>query len=88
MRSLEAIRSHVELLVEHIGHLEPHQVHDATMAPHISERIADGACAEMVNRTLEVARTILHRPVGRARDPRRRLSKDGRLCYISHTGPN
>jgi hypothetical protein len=34
-----------ELLVEHIGHLEPHQVHDATLAPLISKRIADGVCA-------------------------------------------
>jgi hypothetical protein len=37
MRSLEAMRIHVELLVTHIGHLEPHQVHDATLAPLISE---------------------------------------------------
>jgi hypothetical protein len=43
MRSLEAIRIHVQLLVEYIGQLEPHQVHDATLAaPLISLRIADG----------------------------------------------
>jgi integrase len=68
MRSLEAIRIHVELLVEHIGHLEPHQVHDATLAPLISERIADGVCAVTINRTLEVARTILHRAPRSYRD--------------------
>jgi hypothetical protein len=32
MRSLEAVRVHAQLLVEHIGHLEPHRVHDATLA--------------------------------------------------------
>jgi hypothetical protein len=61
MRSLEAMRIHVQRLVEHIGHLEPHQVHDATLAPLISERIAAGVCATTINRTLQVARTILHR---------------------------
>jgi integrase len=73
MRSLEAIRIHVELLVEHIGHLEPHQVHDATLAPLISERIADGVCAVTINRTLEVARTILHRAARSYRDENGRL---------------
>ena len=58
MRSIEAIRIHVRLLVQHIGHLEPHQVHDATLAPFISARIADGASATTINRSLEVARTI------------------------------
>lgn len=31
MRSLEVVRVHVRLLVEHIGHLAPHQVHDAPL---------------------------------------------------------
>jgi integrase len=68
MRSLEAIRIHVQLLVENIGHLEPHQVHDATLAPLISQRIADGVTAITINRTLEVARTILHRAARSYRD--------------------
>jgi hypothetical protein len=68
MRSLEAIRIHVQLLVRHIGHVEPHQVHDATLAPLISERIADGVTAITINRTLEVARTILHRAARSYRD--------------------
>ena len=68
MRSLEAMRIHVQLLVEHIGHLEPHQVHDATLAPLISQRIADGVTATTINRTLEVARTILHRAARSYRD--------------------
>jgi len=57
MRSLEATRIHVQLLVKHVGHLEPHQVHDATLVPLISERIADGVTAITINRTLEIART-------------------------------
>jgi hypothetical protein len=68
MRSIEAIRVHVRLLVKHIGHLEPHQVHDATLAPFISARIADGASATTINRRLEVARTILHRAARSYRD--------------------
>jgi integrase len=68
MRSVEAMRIHVQLLVEHIGHLEPHQVHDATLAPLISERIAAGVCTTTINRTLEVARTILHRAARSYRD--------------------
>jgi len=31
-RSLEAIQIHVRLLLPHVGHLEPRQVHDATLA--------------------------------------------------------
>ena len=68
MRSLEAIGIHVRLLVEHLGHLEPHQVHDATLAPFVSERIAAGVSATTINRSLEVARTILHRAARSYRD--------------------
>lgn len=73
MRSLQAIHIHVRLLVKHIGHLEPHQVHDATLAPLISERIAAGVSATTINRTLEVARTILHRAARSYRDENGRL---------------
>jgi hypothetical protein len=45
LRSLEAIRIHVRLLEPYIGHLEPRQVHDATLAPFISNRIAAGVSA-------------------------------------------
>jgi len=68
MRSLEAISIHVRLLIEHIGHLEPHQVHDTTLAPFISQRIAAGVSATTINRRLEVARTILHRAARSYRD--------------------
>jgi integrase len=68
LRSIEAIRVHVALLIKHVGHLPPQQVHDATLAPFISSRIADGACATTINRTLQVARTILHRAARAYRD--------------------
>jgi hypothetical protein len=68
MRSLEAISIHVRLLTDHIGDLEPHQVHDTTLAPFISQRIAAGVSATTINRSLEVARTILHRAARSYRD--------------------
>lgn len=68
LRSLEAIRVHVQLLEPYIGDLEPHQVHDATLAPFISARIAAGASATTINRSLEVVRTILHRAARSYRD--------------------
>lgn len=67
-RSLEAIRIHVRLLLPHIGLLEPQQVHDATLAPFIEERIAGGASTTTVNRSLEVVRTILTRASRSYRD--------------------
>jgi integrase len=68
LRSLEAIRVHVRLLEPYIGHLEPRQVHDTTLAPFISARIAAGASATTINRSLEVVRTILHRAARSYRD--------------------
>lgn len=68
LRSLEAVRVHVRLLQRWIGHLEPRQVHDATLAPFISSRLIEGASATTINRTLEVVRTILHRAARSYRD--------------------
>lgn len=42
MRSLEAIRIHVQLLIQPIGHHEPHQVHDATPAPPFRNALPTG----------------------------------------------
>ena len=72
LRSLETLRIHVRLLEPYIGHLEPQQVHDATLAPFICARVADGACATTINRSLEVVRTILHRAARSYRDERGR----------------
>lgn len=41
-RSLATMQVHVRLLPPHLGDLEPHQVHDATLAPFIASRVAAG----------------------------------------------
>lgn len=58
-RTFETIQVHVRALLPHIGHLEPHQVHDATLTPFVSQRIASCVTAVTINRSLEVVRTIL-----------------------------
>jgi integrase len=67
-RSLEAIQIHVRLLLPHVGHLEPRQVHDATLASFIAERLSAGVAATTINRSLEVVRTILYRAARSYRD--------------------
>lgn len=59
---------HVRMLLPHIGGLEPHQVHDGTLASFISARIAAGASATTINRSLEVVRAILNRAARSYRD--------------------
>ncbi|HZF24978.1 MAG TPA: tyrosine-type recombinase/integrase [Steroidobacteraceae bacterium] len=66
--SIETIRVHVGLLMRHLGTLEPHQIHDATLAPFIAARLAEGASPTTVNRSLEVVRTILNRSARSYRD--------------------
>ena len=66
--SIQAIRIHVRLLLRHIGHLEPQQVHDATLATFIADRVSAGASATTINRSLEVVRTILNRAARSYRD--------------------
>jgi integrase len=67
-RSFEAIQVHVRALLPYIGHLEPHQVHDETLAPFVSQRIASCVTAITINRSLEVVRTILNRAARSYRD--------------------
>ena len=67
-RSLQAIEVHLRALLPHIGHLEPHQVHDETLRPFVSQRIASCVTAITINRSLEVVRTILTRAARSYRD--------------------
>src|SRR6266851_1427043 len=60
-RSIDVIKWHVRLLESYIGELEPQQIHDATLEPFVSDRLAAGACSTTINRSLEVVRTILNR---------------------------
>ena len=65
---MDSLAWHVRMLITHIGRLEPHQVHDATLAPFINARLASGAGAVTINRSLEVVRTILKRAARAYRD--------------------
>jgi len=67
-RSLATMQIHVRLLLPHIGDLEPHQVHDATLAPFIASRVTAGASATTINRSLEVVRAIRNRAARSYRD--------------------
>src|ERR1700681_5119509 len=67
-RSIDVIKWHVTLLQSYIGELEPQQVHDQTLEPFVKARLADGASATTINRSLEVVRTILNRAARSYRD--------------------
>lgn len=67
-RSFATSQIHVRLLLPHIGELPPEQVHDRTLEPFVSQRIAAGASATTINRSLEVVRTILNRAARSYRD--------------------
>ena len=67
-RSIDVIKWHVTLLQSYIGDLEPQQVHDQTLEPFVKARLADGASATTINRSLEVVRTILNRAARSYRD--------------------
>jgi integrase len=67
-RSIDVIKWHVQLLACYVGKLEPKQIHDATLEPFIKDRLAQGASATTINRTLEVVRTILNRAARSYRD--------------------
>ncbi len=58
-RSIDVIKWHVTVLQSYIGNLEPQQVHDQTLEPFVRARLADGASATTINRSLEIVRTIL-----------------------------
>jgi len=68
-RSIDVIKWHVTLLQSHIGALEPQQIHDQTLEPFVQARVADGASATTINRSLELVRTILNRAARAYRDP-------------------
>ena len=68
-RSIDVIKWHVTLLQKYIGNLEPQHVHDQTLAPFVKARLANGASATTINRSLEVVRTILNRAARSYRDP-------------------
>lgn len=66
-RQRQKRRSHRKLL-PYVGDLEVRKVHDETLHPFIDARLADGVSPITVNRTLEVARSILNRAARAYRD--------------------
>ena len=68
-RSIDIIKWHVSLVQRYIGDLEPRQVHDQTLQRFVKARVADGASATTINRSLEVVRTIFNRAARSYRDP-------------------
>ena len=68
-RSIDVIKWHVALLQGYIGNLDPQQVHDQTLERFVQARVADGASATTINRSLELVRTILNRAARSYRDP-------------------
>jgi len=74
-RSFDVIKWHVVLVQNYIGDLEPRQVHDQPLERFVQARLADGASATTINRSLEVVRTILNRAARSYRD------LDGRPCW-------
>ncbi len=79
-RSIDVIKWHVTLLQSYIGDLEPQQIHDQTLEAFVRARLADGASATTINRSLEVVRTILNRAARSYRDA------DGRPWLEGMTG--
>ena len=67
-RSIDVIKWHVTLLQSYIGDFEPQQIHDQTLEPFVEARLAGGASATRINRSLEVVRTILNRAARSYRD--------------------
>jgi len=67
-RSVAAIAWHVQMLLRSVGDLEVRKVHDETLRPLVEERLAEGVSATTINRTLEVARAVLHRAARANRD--------------------
>jgi integrase len=82
-RSIDIIKWHVSLLQSYIGDLEPQQVHDQTLEPFIKARLAAGASATTINRSLEVVRTILNRAARSYRDDDGRPWLDGVPALIT-----
>jgi integrase len=67
-RTASDIAWHIRMLLREVGDLEVRKVHDGTLRPLVEARLAEGVSATTVNRTLEVARAILHRAARAYRD--------------------
>lgn len=60
-KSAENIAWHVRQLIPFLGELQLRHVHDETLEPFVTARLASGFAATTINRSLEAVRTILNR---------------------------
>ncbi len=67
-RSADATAWHIRMLIAYIGTCELDRIHDATLQPFITDRLAKSVTATTVNRSLEVVRTVLNRCARAYRD--------------------
>ena len=67
-RSVDLLAWHIRLLLPYLGDLEANRVHDRTLEPFITNRMAAGVTATTINRSLELVRTILNRAARAYRD--------------------
>lgn len=77
--SKASIETEIHLLkgvMPHIGDLELHQVHDGTLAPFVSERLAGGMAHKTINLALGVVRRILNLSAKSWRDEKGRTWLD------------
>ncbi len=67
----------------YFGSVEPHKIHDATLVPFVSDRLAKGASATTINRSLEILRVIINRSARAYRDNDGRPWLDGVPALIT-----
>ena len=67
-RSVDVAAWHVRLLTSYVGTLDIRRIHDGTLERFVADRVASGVTATTINRSLEVARTILNRAACAYRD--------------------
>jgi integrase len=60
VRSLDDLAWHVSMLLPYLGTVELQRIHNGTLDTFRAKRRADGVSATTINRSLEVARTILN----------------------------
>jgi len=78
-RSVDLAAWHVRLLTPYVGTLEIRRIHDGTLERLVADRVASGVTATTINRSLEVARTILNR--ARALTATATVARGSRGCH-------
>jgi len=67
-RSVDTAAWHVRLLTSYVGTLAIHRLHDGALERFVADRVASGVSSTTINRSLEVALTIVNRAARAYRD--------------------